>query len=62
MAGRLLARFEELHGAISALPVPVERLVEDFLDLGISLGAGRRTSGSDDTGSPDPPRAGDRAQ
>lgn len=35
MAGQLLARYEELHGAITAPPVPVERVVEDVLDLGI---------------------------
>ena len=35
MAGRLLARYESLYGAVSYPPVPVERILEDALDLSI---------------------------
>ena len=35
MAGRLLARYESLYGAVSHPPVPVERILEDALDLSI---------------------------
>ena len=35
MACRLLGRYESLNGVISSLPVPVERILEDLLDLSI---------------------------
>ena len=35
MAARLLIRYDSLHGAVSSLPVPVERILEDVLDLKI---------------------------
>ncbi len=35
LAGRLLARYEANYGVITAPPVPVERLVEDVLNLDI---------------------------
>ena len=35
MAGHLLARYESMHGAVSSPPVPVERILEDALDLSI---------------------------
>ena len=35
MAGWLLARYESLYGAVSHPPVPVERILEDALDLSI---------------------------
>ena len=30
MAGRLLARYESLYGAVSHPPVPVERIFEEY--------------------------------
>ena len=35
MAGRLLGRYESLNGVVSSPPVPVERILEDVLDLSI---------------------------
>ena len=35
MAGHLLRRYESSHGAVSSPPVPVERILEDLLDLNI---------------------------
>ena len=35
MAGHLLHRYESAYGAISSPPVPVERILEDVLDLNI---------------------------
>ena len=35
MAGRLLGRYESLNGIVSSPPVPVERILEDVLDLSI---------------------------
>ena len=35
MAARLLRRYDSLFGAVSSLPVPVERILEDVLDLSI---------------------------
>ena len=35
MASRLLGRYESLFGAVSRPPVPVERILEDVLDLNI---------------------------
>ena len=35
MASRLLGRYESLYGAVSRPPVPVERILEDVLDLNI---------------------------
>ena len=35
MANRLLGRYESLYGAVSCPPVPVERILEDVLDLNI---------------------------
>ena len=35
MANRLLGRYESLYGAVSSPPVPVERILEDVLDLNI---------------------------
>ena len=35
MAVRLLIRYDSLYGAISSPPVPVERILEDVLDLNI---------------------------
>ena len=35
MAGHLLHRYESQYGAISSPPVPVERILEDVLDLNI---------------------------
>ena len=35
MASRLLRRYDSLHGAVSSPPVPVERVLEDLLDLNI---------------------------
>ena len=35
MAGHLLHRYESKYGAISSPPVPVERILEDVLDLNI---------------------------
>ena len=35
MAARLLRRYDFLHGAIESPPVPVERILEDVLDLSI---------------------------
>ena len=34
-ASRLLGRYESLYGAVSRPPVPVERILEDVLDLNI---------------------------
>ena len=35
MAGRLLFRYESLYGTIASPPVPMERILEDVLDLNI---------------------------
>ena len=35
MASRLLGRYQSLYGAVSRPPVPVERILEDVLDLNI---------------------------
>ena len=35
MANRLLGRYESLYGAVSRPPIPVERILEDVLDLNI---------------------------
>ncbi len=35
MASHLLGRYESLYGAVSRPPVPVERILEDVLDLNI---------------------------
>ena len=35
MAARLLRRYESSHGAVISPPVPVERILEDLLDLNI---------------------------
>ena len=35
MATRLLLRYDSLYGAVSSPPVPVERILEDVLDLSI---------------------------
>ena len=35
MADRLLVRYESIHGSVSGPPVPVERILEDVLDLNI---------------------------
>ena len=35
MAGRLLGRYESLNGVVFSPPVPVERILEDVLDLSI---------------------------
>ena len=35
MAGRLMHRYETAYGAVSSPPVPVERILEDILDLNI---------------------------
>ena len=35
MAARLLRRYDSLHGAVTSPPVPVERILEDLLDLNI---------------------------
>ena len=35
MAGQLLTRYESRYGAVSSPPVPVERILEDVLDINI---------------------------
>ena len=35
MAGRLLQRYESAFGVVSSPPIPVERNLEDILDLSI---------------------------
>ena len=39
MAARLMHHYESTYGAISTPPVPVERILEDVLDLNILWGS-----------------------